>query len=164
MSAVSPLKWYLIAITAAAFDQTTKLAVLHLMPLGDSIPITGFFNFVHARNTGAAFSFLANAGGWQRYFLAATALAISAWIAVMLRRRLPTAEARAFALILGGALGNVADRIAKGHVVDFLDFHWNGMHWPAFNFADVCITAGVTLLITGVGRSSSNTEQQPGAR
>ena len=154
MPDASSFRWYSIAFAAMLLDQTSKLAVEFFMPLGASIPITGFFNFVHVRNPGAAFSFLAQAGGWQRYFLTIVALAISAWIVWMLRRRLPAIEAAGLSLVLGGALGNVLDRIGRAHVVDYLDFHWQETHWPAFNFADVCITTGVALLLLGMDRSS----------
>ena len=141
--------WYGLAIAAALLDQLSKLIVVRMMPYGEVIPLTGFFNLVHARNPGAAFSFLADAGGWQRYFLSGVALLISAWLVVMLWRRPPRHEAGALALILGGALGNLADRAHRGFVVDYLDFHWSGRHWPAFNLADVWITSGVALLLLG---------------
>lgn len=156
MGDVKPTRWYLLACTAALLDQAGKMAVVRYMAFGDSIAITEFFNLVHARNTGAAFSFLADAGGWQRYFLTAMALAISAWIVFMLRRRPPAAEAMGLALVLGGALGNVVDRVTRGFVVDYLDFHWNGAHWPAFNLADTFITTGVGLLLFGMGRSDAD--------
>lgn len=103
---------------------------------------------MHVRNNGAAFSLLADAGGWQRYFFIVLALGASAWLMRTLRQGLPIFEAAGFSLILGGALGNVVDRILRGAVVDFLDFYWRGMHWPAFNLADVAISLGVICLIT----------------
>ena len=147
MPAASRWVWYGLALAAAALDQISKLIVVRTMPYGDLIPISGFFNLVHARNPGAAFSFLADAGGWQKYFLIGIALLISAWLVAMLWRSPPRQEAAPLALILGGALGNLADRMNRGFVVDYLDFHWSGWHWPAFNLADVWITTGVGLLL-----------------
>ena len=110
--------------------------------------MTGFFNLVLTYNTGAAFSFLAGAGGWQDEFLTAVGLGASAFILYLLSRH---GQQRLFslalALILGGAIGNVIDRIVYGHVIDFLDVHWHGWHWPAFNVADSAIVCGATLLI-----------------
>lgn len=139
--------WYSLAAAAALLDQVCKLMVVRRMFYGEVVPITGFFNLVHARNPGAAFSFLADAGGWQRNFLAIVTILISAWLIVMLHRRPARNEAVALALILGGALGNLADRINHGFVVDYLDFHWGGRHWPAFNLADAWIFVGVALLV-----------------
>ena len=139
--------WYGLAIALGLLDQIAKLIVVRTMPFGEVVPVTGFFNLVHARNPGAAFSFLADAGGWQKYLLIALTILISAWLIVMLWRRPPRHEAISFALILGGALGNLADRLNRGFVVDYLDFHLGGRHWPAFNLADVWITSGVALLL-----------------
>lgn len=149
MRAANRAVWYGLAVAAALLDQLSKLIVVRMMPYGEVIPFTGFFNLVHARNPGAAFSFLADAGGWQRYFLIGVALLISAWLVVMLWRGPPRHEAVSLALILGGALGNLADRANRGFVVDYLDFHWSGRHWPAFNLADVWITSGVVMLLLG---------------
>lgn len=140
--------WLGLAALLVAADQVTKLLILANYQLGDSTFITGFFNIVRVHNTGAAFSFLADAGGWQRWFFIVLALAISAWLVVMIRqhareRLLPFA----LTLVLGGALGNVIDRLRFGAVVDFLDFHVAGWHWPAFNVADSAIVVGVVLLL-----------------
>lgn len=115
---------------------------------GEVLAVTSFFNLVLVFNSGAAFSFLAGAGGWQKWFFVLLALAISAWLVAMLRRHagerlLPSA----CALILGGALGNVIDRLRFGAVADFLDVHAAGWHWPAFNVADSAITIGVVLML-----------------
>lgn len=116
--------------------------------LGEQMMLTPFFNLVFVFNTGAAFSFLAGAGGWQRWFFIALALGISIWISVLLRRHAgETLMPLTLALILGGALGNVIDRITLGAVVDFLDFHLAGRHFPAFNVADSAITVGVALML-----------------
>lgn len=140
-------RWWTLAISVAAADQLTKLAVSTLMYYGQSIPLTGFFNLVHLWNTGAAFSFLADAGGWQRYFFIVISLGVSICLAVMLRRPRRRIEALGYSLILAGALGNGFDRVVRGFVVDYLDFYWQRWHWPAFNLADICITIGVSLLL-----------------
>lgn len=147
MSNASRARWYWIAAAGAILDQVAKLIVVRTMEFGDVIPLTSFFNLVHARNPGAAFSFLAEAGGWQRYFLAVVAVAISTLLVALLWRRPPRWEALGYSLVLGGALGNLADRVNRGFVVDYLDLHWYGGHWPAFNLADVCITLGVAVLL-----------------
>jgi len=146
-SAAVAWRWWTLAITVAVADQLTKLAVSTLMFYGQSIPLTGFFNLVHAWNTGAAFSFLADAGGWQRYFFIVITLGVSICLAVMLRRPRRRTEAFAYSLIMGGALGNGFDRIMRGFVVDYLDFYWRSWHWPAFNLADVGIVLGVSCLL-----------------
>lgn len=119
------------------------------MEYGQSLPFTPFFNLVHARNPGAAFSFLADAGGWQRYFFITLALLAAVGLTWLLRKPLPKREALAYSLILGGALGNVIDRIFRGFVVDFLDVYWRNWHWPAFNLADIGVCSGAVLLILG---------------
>ncbi|MBY0242355.1 MAG: signal peptidase II [Burkholderiaceae bacterium] len=139
--------WWGLAFAVALTDQGTKYAVQSGLTLDAVVPVTGFFNLVHRWNTGAAFSFLADADGWQRYFLSALALIVAAALTWMLSRPRPRSEALAYALILGGALGNAADRIVRGYVVDFLDFHWHGWSWPAFNLADAGICVGAALLI-----------------
>lgn len=139
--------WWMLGLTIAVADWAVKSAVQNGMPYGEVIPITGFFNLVHAWNTGAAFSFLADAGGWQRYFLIAVALGAAVVLAWWLCRPQPRVEAIAYSLILGGALGNAFDRIVRGYVVDYLDFHWAGWHWPAFNVADIAICTGAAVLI-----------------
>lgn len=140
-----------------ALDVLTKLAVVSLMPHRQVIPLLDFFNLVHVRNTGAAFSFLADAGGWQRWFLIVLALAISAWLALELRKPQPRLVALGYSLVLGGALANAIERIARGYVVDYLDFYWRGWHWPAFNVADIAISCGVALLLAAsfVGRKET---------
>jgi len=143
-------------------DVTSKAAISTLMTYGASIPLTGYFNLVHARNTGAAFSFLANAGGWQRYFFITLAFVVSMWLALELRKQLPTLSAWAYSLILGGALGNAIDRLLRGYVVDYLDFHWSGWHWPAFNVADIGIVCGAVLLVVESLRPTVDaSKQQP---
>ncbi len=140
--------WLGIAAVVIALDQITKIAVERAFQLGDSVALTSFFNLVLAYNKGAAFSFLATESGWQGVFFTTVGVAASAFILYLLARpgnhRLFSA---ALALILGGALGNVIDRLAYGHVIDFLDFHVAGWHWPAFNVADSAIVCGATLLV-----------------
>jgi len=140
--------WLGLSGLIIVFDQLTKFWVVSALRLGQSIELTSFFNLVFVYNAGAAFSFLSDAGGWQRWFFVVLALAVSGWLTLLIRqhaseRMLPLAAA----LILGGALGNVIDRIRFGAVVDFLDVHAAGWHWPAFNVADSAISAGVVLLI-----------------
>lgn len=142
------LAWLWLAALVLVLDQLTKLAVVQTMALHDFIPVTGFFNLVRAHNTGAAFSLLADQTGWQRLFFLAVGLVASGIIVHLLRKtRGRPLFCLALALILGGALGNVIDRLAYGYVVDFLDFYLGDWHWPAFNVADSGITVGAVLLI-----------------
>ena len=140
--------WLGLAGLIIVLDQLTKLWVLATLKLGERIEVTSFFNLVLVFNPGAAFSFLSDAGGWQRWFFVVLAIAVSGWLTFLIRRHaaerlLPAAAA----LILGGALGNVIDRIRFGAVADFLDAHAAGWHWPAFNIADSAISVGVALLV-----------------
>lgn len=139
------LAWAFMLIVA---DQLTKHWITNLYQHGEWTPVTSFFNIVRAHNTGAAFSFLATAGGWQRWFFVGIGAVATVLIVWQLRKH--PGEPRfclALASILGGAIGNVADRLRHGYVVDFLDFHWAGWHYPAFNVADIAITGGAALLI-----------------
>jgi signal peptidase II len=145
-----------LAGVVIALDQLSKEAIRWRLDFGESIPITRFFNLVLIQNPGAAFSFLSNASGWQREFFIAVALAASIWIIYLLWRHPERGLfGLALSLILGGALGNVIDRLRFGAVVDFLDFHIGGYHWPAFNLADSAITCGAALLIWDAFHSSS---------
>jgi len=140
--------WLGLSGLIIVLDQLTKLWVVSALRLGQSVELTSFFNLVFVYNPGAAFSFLSDAGGWQRWFFVVLALAVSGWLTLLIRqhaveRLLPLAAA----MILGGALGNVIDRIRFGAVVDFVDVHAAGWHWPAFNVADSAISLGVALLI-----------------
>ena len=141
------LMGYWIALAILVVDQATKYLVHEHTPYGWSHPVTSFFNLVHIWNYGAAFSFLADAGGWQRVFFGVVALVVSVWLAFLLAKPLHRSEQLAYAFILGGALGNGADRALRGYVVDFLDFHAMGWHWPAFNVADMAIVCGAVLLV-----------------
>ena len=143
------LPWLWLAALTLALDQITKLAVIaNLAPYQDVIPLTGFFNLVHVHNTGAAFSLFADQPGWQRGFFMVVGVVASGLMIYLLRKtRGRPVFCLALALILGGALGNVIDRALYGHVIDFLDFHLAGWHWPAFNVADSGITVGAILLV-----------------
>lgn len=141
-------RWLLLAGGVIAADLGAKAWVLAAFRPHESLELLPFFNLVLVFNAGAAFSFLAGAGGWQKWFFVVLALAISAWIAVTLKRHPDDClQSTALALVMGGALGNVVDRLRFGAVVDFLDFHVAGWHWPAFNVADSAITVGVALLV-----------------
>lgn len=145
----SGLRWLWLAAAVLVVDQLTKLWVSAALRLYEEVVLLPFLNVTLVHNTGAAFSFLSSASGWQRWFFILLALAVSAAIVVWLRRigREQRWVPAGLALILGGALGNVWDRLAYGHVVDFIDVHYGGWHWPAFNAADSAITVGAAILI-----------------
>jgi len=151
----SLLLWLGIALVILLADQLTKLLIVDSFALGDSQTVTTFFNLVRVHNSGAAFSMLSTASGWQRWFFTAIGVVATLFILWLLRSH-PTQKLFCFALalVLGGAVGNVIDRIAYGHVVDFLDFHWDWLspvffqgHFPAFNVADSAISVGAVCLI-----------------
>jgi len=141
-------KLLLIALLIIVFDQFTKVLIVGNYKLFDSTYVTGFLNIVRVHNTGAAFSFLADSGGWQRWFFTGIEL-VAVVVIVWLLRTSGSQKmfATALSLILGGAIGNVIDRLWHGYVVDFLDFHAAGVHFPAFNVADIAISIGAALLI-----------------
>lgn len=146
----SGLRWLWLAVLAFVLDQASKLAVVKLLPFGyPGVEITPFFNLVHVYNKGAAFSFLADQGGWQRWFFALLAFAICGLLTNWLRKQSVTQywSGIAYSFIIGGALGNVFDRLVLGHVVDFLDFYWGTAHWPAFNLADSFIFIGAAMIV-----------------
>jgi signal peptidase II len=153
------LRWLLIAVVVVILDQASKYAAVAMLADKPPVEVTSFFNLLLVYNRGAAFSFLAGAGGWQREFFTGIAIVASIWI-VYLLRRYPQQSlfCLALSLVLGGAIGNVIDRLMIGAVVDFLDFHAFGWHWPAFNVADSAITCGAALLIWDGLRSAP----QPG--
>ncbi len=142
------MHWLAIALVIVLVDQFTKLLIVGSMQLGESTPVTTFFNIVRAHNSGAAFSFLADASGWQRWFFTGLG-AVASVVMVVLLRSHASEKLFCFAIscVLGGAVGNVIDRVLYGYVVDFLDFHWMAMHFPAFNAADSAITLGASCLI-----------------
>ncbi len=141
-------RWYGLAALVIVLDQLSKWVVLAHLQFGETVYLAPFWNWVLTYNPGAAFSFLADQSGWQRWFFTVLAIAVAGWIAVMLRQHAGERRlAFALAMIMGGALGNVIDRIRFGAVVDFVQWHAAGIYWPAFNVADSAITVGAVLLI-----------------
>ena len=144
----SLLPWLAIALIVIVLDQLFKTMILGNYMLGESRTVTSFFNIVRVHNTGAAFNFLSNASGWQRWFFVGLGAVAAGFIVWMLKRH---GGQRLFgwalALILGGAVGNVIDRLLHGHVIDFIQVHYAGWYFPSFNVADSAITVGATLLI-----------------
>ncbi len=141
-------KWLGLAFAIIVADHLTKFWVSSTLEYQEAIPVLPFFSLVLVHNTGAAFSFLANAGGWQRWFFIAVGIVATVIIVRLLGRHGDEPRlALPLALVLGGALGNVIDRVVLGHVVDFLYFHYRSFAWPAFNVADSAITVGAALLI-----------------
>jgi signal peptidase II len=154
----SKLKWLWLAAVVIAIDLGTKGMATAMLSYGDPVPIFPMFNLTLLHNTGAAFSFLAEAAGWQRWFFVILALGVSGvliWWLWKLQRH-ETWTAIAIALILGGALGNVYDRIMHGYVVDFLHFYWQNWNFPAFNMADTAITIGAAMMILDVFRKPAD--------
>ena len=142
------IRWLALALLILIADQFTKVLILGYYRLGDATTITSFFNVVRVHNSGAAFSFLASASGWQRWFFTAIGVAAAFFIVHMLRSH-PGQKLFSFAMacILGGAIGNVIDRMLHGYVVDFIDVHYANWHFPAFNIADSAISVGAVCLI-----------------
>jgi len=158
------LKWLWLSLITLVLDQWSKIAIDGSMRLYESIALIPGFNLTYVHNTGAAFSFLSEAGGWQRWFFAAMALIISIVLVVWLYRlkRDETLLALALALVLGGAIGNLVDRLAYGYVIDFLDVYYQAWHWPAFNVADMAISAGVFLMLLesfGIGAGKGEADE-----
>jgi len=155
------LRWLWLSALVIVLDQWTKGLAIEGLQLFHPVPVAPFFNLTLAHNQGAAFSFLGDASGWQRWFLAAIAVVMSVIIVVWIARMAPDERLRpaALALILGGALGNLYDRLALGYVIDFIDWYYQAWHWPAFNIADSAITVGAILYIAsglfGQGGASS---------
>ena len=144
----SLLPWLGIALIVIVLDQLTKALIVRSLQLGDTHTVTSFFNIVRWHNTGAAFSFLHAANGWQRWMFVGLGSVAAVFIVWMLRRHgTQRLFASALTLILGGAIGNVIDRLAHGYVVDFVQMHYRGWAFPAFNVADSAITVGAVLLI-----------------
>ncbi len=141
-------RWLGIALIILMLDQLTKIAVVGAFQLGETLPITSFFNLVRVHNPGAAFSFLADAGGWQRWFFTGLGVLAAGMMVYLLRMHAgQTLFCLALSLLLGGAVGNVIDRLLYSYVIDFLDFYYGTWHFPAFNVADSAITVGAGLLI-----------------
>ena len=140
--------WLGIALITLILDQLTKIAVVGAFQLGETLSITSYFNLVRVHNPGAAFSFLADAGGWQRWFFTGLGIAAAGVMVYLLRMHTgQTVFCLALSLLLGGAVGNVIDRMLYSHVIDFLDFYYGTWHFPAFNVADSAISLGAALLI-----------------
>ena len=151
------IRWLTFAAVLAALDQLSKFAITRSIAYGGGIEITPFFNLVLVHNKGAAFSFLSSASGWQREFFIGIAVVAIAWVVYLLRKYpRQTVFCFALSLILGGAIGNVIDRVWLGAVIDFLDFHAAGHHFPAFNVADSAITCGAAVLIWDSFRGSGS--------
>jgi len=156
-------RWLAVSVAVIVLDLATKAWVSAAFTLGEVREVTPFFNMVLMHNTGAAFSFLAQAGGWQRWFFTGITIVISAAILVMLRRQHGRGVSLGLALVLGGALGNLYDRLTLGHVVDFIQVHAAGYYWPAFNVADSAISVGVAILIWDslrAGRGAAPAQQE----
>lgn len=145
-----PVNWLIVSALVIVADQVTKQLIVRSMELFESIPVVPYLNLRLLHNTGAAFSLLADAGGWQRWFFVLLGAGVSAFILVWLRK-MPAGQGKllplSLSLILGGALGNVIDRAMYGYVVDFIDVYYGAWHWPAFNVADSAITVGAVLFI-----------------
>ena len=151
------LKYLFITILVIVFDQASKWLMMSWLSLYETVAVMPYFNLTMAHNEGAAFSFLAQAGGWQRWFFIGLALIISVLLLVWLAKLKPTEklEAISLSLILGGAIGNVIDRISYGYVVDFIDLYIGHSHWPVFNIADSAICIGAILLIADSFKSET---------
>jgi len=150
----SQLKWLWLAVLVVAIDLGTKAIASAMLTYGNPVPVIPMFNLTLLHNTGAAFSFLAGAAGWQRWFFITLAVVVSAVLIVWLRKlqRHETWTAIAIVLILGGAIGNVYDRVVHGYVVDFIHVYWRNWHFPAFNLADTAITLGALMMVRDVFR------------
>lgn len=143
------LKWLWLSGVMVVLDQISKVWVDSSLGLHQSIPVVPGFSITYAHNYGAAFSFLSEAGGWQRWFFAVLAIAVSVGIVIYLKKLKPEEKllAVSLSLILGGAIGNIIDRVIYGYVIDFLDVYYQVYHWPIFNIADSAITVGVALML-----------------
>jgi len=156
------MPWLIIIVLVTVLDQMTKALAVAQISHGGRFEVTPFFDLVLAFNRGAAFSFLAEHSGWQRWFFAVLGLAVSVWLlALIWQHRFERLQPFAFSLVTGGALGNVIDRFTHGAVVDFLSFHAGPHYWPAFNLADSAITLGVGLIIVDQFRAKKDTKPRP---
>jgi len=157
------ITWMVVAAVIVVVDQLTKWAIVEWIPLYDKVPLNSFLNLTHQQNSGAAFSFLANAGGWQRWFFVILATGVSAVIAVWIwriRSESQTVLSAGLALVLGGAVGNLIDRILLGHVTDFIQVWFGSWAFPSFNVADAGISVGAALLIIDALFLSGKEQQQ----
>ncbi|HKK57436.1 signal peptidase II [Marinobacter sp.] len=158
----SKLRWLWLAALVIALDLGTKAMATAMLSYGNPVPVMPMFNLTLLHNTGAAFSFLAGASGWQRWFFVTLAAVVSVFLVRWLKqlKAEETWTAIAIVLILGGALGNVYDRVVHGYVVDFLHFYWNDYHFPAFNIADTAITVGAGMMILDIFRQSGESKDK----
>lgn len=158
------LAWLIFVVLLIAADQFAKAYFARTIPLGFAIEVTSWFNLVHILNTGAAFSILADAGGWQRYFfiVVAAVVVIAVTVASLMRKADPF-ERKVGALVVAGGGGNLVDRVQSGAVVDFLDLHWKALHWPAFNLADIYVVVALLawLLLSLKVQDQSKPKPQP---
>lgn len=157
----SGLIWLWFSLLLLAADMLTKYVVMNSMQLGESIEILPVFNFTYMHNYGAAFSFLSEAGGWQRWFLSIIAVTVSVLLTYWLKklRADQWQLCAAYAMVLGGAIGNLLDRLIHGYVVDFIHFYYQQWHYPAFNIADIAIVCGAGLLILDAFRSNNDKQE-----
>lgn len=153
-TADSKLRWLWLSVLVIALDLGTKALATAMLTYAEPVAVMPMFNLTLLHNTGAAFSFLAGADGWQRWFFVALAVVVSVVLVIWLKglKREETWTAIAIALILGGAIGNVYDRVVHGYVVDFLHVYWQNWHFPAFNLADTAITIGAGMMILDIFR------------
>lgn len=158
------MKWFWLSAVVLLLDQGSKLLADARLVFHEPVALLPFFNLRLAYNTGAAFSFLGNAGGWQRWFFAGISVLVVGVLLVWMRRLKPEQWqlSLAFALIIGGALGNLIDRLAYGHVIDFIDVYYNTWHWPTFNIADSAITIGAGLLLLDAWMTHRREKQAAG--
>ena len=155
-------RWLVLAAAVILLDQGTKHLATRLLDLHVPVPVAPFFNLTLTYNPGAAFSFLSDAGGWQRWLFSLLAVLVSVFIVLWLRR-VPRGQVwlpLALALVLGGALGNLWDRLARGVVVDFIDLYYGSWHWPAFNVADSAISVGAVMLVISGLRGPATTPDE----
>jgi signal peptidase II len=155
-------KWLWLSLLVFVFDQASKLWVVSNFELYESIQLFPSLNFTYVHNLGAAFSFLSSAGGWQRWFFVGVALIATTVLLIWLRKLKPSERwmAVTISLVLGGAIGNLYDRISYGYVIDFIDVYYKAHHWPVFNIADAAISIGVVMMLIDAfkGESSKATE------
>lgn len=145
---MTPARWAIIVALLVGLDQLSKLIIVNTYALGQFTYVTSWFNIVRVHNTGAAFSFLADAGGWQRWFFVGLGVITVGYLGYLIvQHARQTWFSLAATLIIAGAIGNTIDRLSYGYVVDFIDWHVAGWHWPAFNLADSCITVGAILFV-----------------
>ncbi|PHR51834.1 signal peptidase II [Cycloclasticus sp.] len=155
-------KWLGLSLLVIVLDQVSKLWVVASFSLYESIDVMPFVNLTYVHNKGAAFSFLSTAGGWQRWFFVAIASIATLILVIWLSRLKPKEKwmAVSLSLILGGAIGNLYDRVAYGYVIDFIDVYYNSYHWPVFNIADSAISIGVVMMLIDMIRGEDSTASQ----